>query len=1019
MTKTYAATLRTVAFQPHCIDAAVASLEQLASRKPAAGVLSDLAATYYVRAQQKNQPADFVRGMSTAQRAVTADPSMPGARFNLALLQESLGFGVEALRSWTELARIDRSPWGLEAATHRKAVAARLTTAAATQWPLVRDQLQIAWSIRDVRAIAAFVAPYPAPVQRYVEEELLPRWAREEPADRERTLEFAEAIAKPWTDVTGDGYLEDVLRAIRAATGDETRRTQLSEAHLAFGAARNEQRALRPLAALTLYRKAEEDFARAASPMQSEAAIGAAVALSYSQGAAAAMPLLDRVAAEATRRQSDTLLASIHYTRGFLLLYGSRYVDSLAEYDRAIALYERLHDEEGLANAHARKSGVFRTLGQREPAWAEATLAKRYENHVAGVAARHAVIGETAASAMDLGYPDVAVLEQDTAVRLIKDELARAPEADHVAISGLRKNLAIALRGRAEFELHLDRYEEAHADLDDAIRLAEGTERSRDEAMRRTLLVRIDEIDGRSWLETDPQRAAEAFTRALAAAIPDDYRTFRAMVLAERAHAYACLRQMRLARRDLEAAIAEIRTEEAVIMRNRTSGGGETLWSRYFARFQETYHELIRQLVANHEEAKAFAYAERARAFEPLNLVLQLKEVPPRFRELAGEDDLLQLPQIQAELPPGTFLIAYTVLEDQTIAWVLSRTSFHVVPLPLSARAIQEWAQSLRAASANKDGAAFEAALRQLPALIAQPLAAVRAAAAKTAEKPRLVFIPDGAIHNLPMAALLDPATGRHVVEEAPVAIAGSAALYLFSLMHDRDLPPDAKPRVLLVGDPAFDRRLPEAQGFERLDNAESEVERIRQLYTPVADVRTGADATVPDFLERARRSAVVHLAGHAIANPDVPSHSLLLLAPAPAQQQNGILDAKDLLTNLHVQRTRLFVLSACSSAGGVAIGPEGLAPLVRPLIAAGVPGVIGTLSSIQDDSSEELMVRFHHYYREGEDAAAALRDAQIESIHDHRAAVNSSLAWAPFQVVGFASSPFPSDLKSERRHLQ
>jgi CHAT domain-containing protein len=81
----------------------------------------------------------------------------------------------------------------------------------------------------------------------------------------------------------------------------------------------------------------------------------------------------------------------------------------------------------------------------------------------------------------------------------------------------------------------------------------------------------------------------------------------------------------------------------------------------------------------------------------------------------------------------------------------------------------------------------------------------------------------------------------------------------------------------------------------------------------------------------------------------------------------------------------------------------------VRPIIAAGVPAVVGSLWDIQDATTVDVMVSFHRHYRRGNDVAAALQAAQLEMLRNKNPGLRSVLAWAPFQVVGYASSPFGS----------
>jgi CHAT domain-containing protein len=175
------------------------------------------------------------------------------------------------------------------------------------------------------------------------------------------------------------------------------------------------------------------------------------------------------------------------------------------------------------------------------------------------------------------------------------------------------------------------------------------------------------------------------------------------------------------------------------------------------------------------------------------------------------------------------------------------------------------------------------------------------------------------------------------------------------------------------------------------------------------------SNATVPAFLRLAAGSTIIHVAAHGVANPDVPSRSFLLLAPTG--EDSGVIDAEGLSSELRLTRTRLAVLSACSSAGGTPVGPEGLSPLVRPLIVAGVPGVVGTLWNVSDSlATEELLVRFHRYYRDGYDADDALRQAQLIMIQNPEALYHAVWGWSAFQTIGYASSPFPASAGVKRK---
>jgi len=179
-------------------------------------------------------------------------------------------------------------------------------------------------------------------------------------------------------------------------------------------------------------------------------------------------------------------------------------------------------------------------------------------------------------------------------------------------------------------------------------------------------------------------------------------------------------------------------------------------------------------------------------------------------------------------------------------------------------------------------------------------------------------------------------------------------------------------------------------------------VEKLAALYTPHATVRTGPAATIDEFINRSKDNAIVHVAVHAVIDPRVPAHSSLYFSPSA-------LNAAQLLKRLKPGRTRLVVLGACSSAGGLPVGPVGVGPFVRPLVANGVPAVIGSLWDVDDATAEQLLVSFHQHYRKGDDAAVAMQQAQIELLRNDSRGLRSVLAWAPFQVIGHGASPFPA----------
>jgi len=967
--------------QPICIDAAVSSLERFARTDPAA--LNDLAAGYALRASREDRPTDLLNALDTAQQAVAVSPQLPAARFNRALIEESLGLTTEAIESWDQFLKID-SRKSDEARRYRDLLLHQADST--VQWDQNRAQLSAALRTHDEKTIARLISAFPSSAERYLVNELLTKAHH----DDARTL--AHALSR----LVNDRYDADLVAAM------ERSQDALEEAHHAFAVARAAERAVAPNRD-SLYETAKQLLERGGSPLAFQARLGQADAVSFDKtpnasGRAAAM--IDSIERDARKHGYARFLARIHSTRANLLRRQGRYVESLAESDAALAEYEREHDLEGVADTRMRRIGVFRTAGQNELAWREGILALQVSSHLADTGGRHLLLGEVAATALALGHQQIALLYQNTALRLIQRALVATPPEQTVVIKNLEAHLGVVKRERAEIEIHLGQYDRASADLNEAIRLKAP---NMDPNAQRSLQARIEEVRGQSLLRINPAKAADAFSEALRLS-STERKTNRALLLAQRAEAQRRAGKNADAEKDLRGALDELRVEELDILEHRRRGSGEEIWSSYFSRFPETYQNLIRQLLNEGRREEAFNYAERQRAFEPLYLI---SEVAPKDFDGKPKD----LAFIRQSLPPGTLLIEYSLLGNRAVAWLLSRERFEVVSLTMPSREIERHSSLLQRAANIRNRTDFETQLYVLyNALIAEPMARFQ----KMPE--RLVIVPDGPMHGLPFAALRNPTTRRYLIEDVPIEIAGSANLYLFSLSRDQGFAKDAAPSVLLIGDPAFDAGLALAHGLQPLPHSRTECEKIYPLYAH-AEMLLERDATIPRFLEKARTSAVVHVAAHSIINAQVPSRSFILFAPSA--NQPGPLDAQALLTALSpLEHTRLVVLSTCSSAGGLPIGAEGVAPFVRPLIGAGVPAVVGTLWNVEDATAEEVLVSFHRHYRQGSDAAVALQQAQIELLtnKNNNSGPRPALAWAPFQVIGHSSSPFaPTPLHKEK----
>jgi CHAT domain-containing protein len=244
-----------------------------------------------------------------------------------------------------------------------------------------------------------------------------------------------------------------------------------------------------------------------------------------------------------------------------------------------------------------------------------------------------------------------------------------------------------------------------------------------------------------------------------------------------------------------------------------------------------------------------------------------------------------------------------------------------------------------------------------------------------------LVFVLDGALRNLPMAALHDGQ--QYLIENYNVAL--SAGL---QLIEPRSLLPQQL-KALTAG-------LTEARdGFPALPAVELEVENIAaQLPAKVFLNQQFTHETLQEQIETTP-FPVVHLATHGQFSSKADNTFLLTW--------NSRIKVKDLDQLLQVRQRQdtnpieLLVLSACQTATGDKRAALGLAGLA---VRSGARSTLATLWSVNDESTAQLMVEFYRQLTQSQvSKAQALRQAQLTLLRQPN--YQHPFYWAPFVLVG------------------
>lgn len=321
-------------------------------------------------------------------------------------------------------------------------------------------------------------------------------------------------------------------------------------------------------------------------------------------------------------------------------------------------------------------------------------------------------------------------------------------------------------------------------------------------------------------------------------------------------------------------------------------------------------------------------------------------------------------------LAPGTLVLCYAVLDNGLQIFAASAQGIRTKASPIGVSQVSRLANDAFIATG------LQPWIGLYDSLIRPFESDIRAAT-------HVVVVVDPPLTRVAFAGLRDSSRGTYLVDDVSISYAPSLRVHLaLSVRAARTTsPPDS---ILAIAG-AIEKR----GTFQSLDQVNREVEHIARLY-PTATVVTATKMRTMS-LTALPVGDVFHFAGHAIVNDEYPWLSYLLLTNDAVPRRLTMTDIK--LSGLG--RSRLVVLSACSTAQGRDSRGEGALSLARPFLAAGASAVVATLEPVEDRTMAAIATRFHTALRRI-GAAKALREAQIAVYGELRPA-----QWAAVTVTG------------------
>lgn len=296
------------------------------------------------------------------------------------------------------------------------------------------------------------------------------------------------------------------------------------------------------------------------------------------------------------------------------------------------------------------------------------------------------------------------------------------------------------------------------------------------------------------------------------------------------------------------------------------------------------------------------------------------------------------------------------------------------------------------------------AALRELHGLLWKPLEKAFPACAR-----KVLLSPDGALHFVPWAALLDE-NERFVVERWKISHVGSGR----DLVRPASGSPDKTLLALADGKGDLLFSPIEAEGIARiasekgwkttvlLDSQASEAELFRRKSPRILHLATHGillDGELANRVE-SRLSRRPMYRGYLVLGGAEESLADWNRGSIPPFSNDGILTAEE-AGGLDLSQTWLTVLSACRTGAGDARSGEGVLGLRRGFALAGTEHLLFTLWSVNDAATADFMELFYAKLFQTADPVSAFHETQVAELLRLKRA--SNLKDAVFRAGGFA----------------
>lgn len=395
------------------------------------------------------------------------------------------------------------------------------------------------------------------------------------------------------------------------------------------------------------------------------------------------------------------------------------------------------------------------------------------------------------------------------------------------------------------------------------------------------------------------------------------------------------------------------------------------------------------------------------------DLLLTLQRKYPSYHQLKYQVEVLGVEELQRDLlAPEQALLEYFVGDDHLYLFLVKPDDYQVISIPLDF-SLDTWVAQMRKGlyeyhlSAHHAKNAYRVSMdtfahyaHRLYQKLIGPVAELL--------PEQLIIVPDGILGYIPFDVLLtSPPDDNYTFKSHDYLLRKHQISYSYSatLLEEMRQPSRRKPtyNVLAIapffGDhnPSYADLMTRRNALEPLTFNVPEASQVSALLK--GKLLSGTDASKEQFLKFSPNFRYLHLATHGKANDEHSDYSYLAFTPLGDSLSDYRLYVKELY-NLRLNAD-MVVLSACETGIGELQRGEGIISLARGFSYAGAKSIITSLWSVNDAASQELMINFYTYLKNGLTKDAALRQARLDYLDVHTHDEAHPYYWAAFIPIG------------------